>query len=235
VLAVAIAVAIAVAAGLPGAPASGDGGGASGVVDIALTQSYAAWYLVGNQTVPRGDPNTPTTETSYVTIQGAVVRITDSQGKQIRTYTTLTSATIAPSSGALPSYAPVLVTTLDPATLTDLALVNAVSLGGIKRLVTYVRFFGKTLGGLSIESNEFSFPVDVCAACLIRITQQDINPDPRLPQPNCFGNASGSSQNLPIPCFPGQDTSLDCSQCLGNPACLGPAAFPGLVLDAGGG
>ena len=52
----------------------------SGALDTGITSSYNAVFLVGNQIVPRGNPNQPQTETSYVNIQGAVVRILDSDG-----------------------------------------------------------------------------------------------------------------------------------------------------------
>jgi len=50
----------------------------AGTLDIALRKSYEAAFLLANQIVPRGDPSAPETETSFVSIKGAVVRITDS-------------------------------------------------------------------------------------------------------------------------------------------------------------
>src|SRR5580700_1555026 len=69
----------------------------SGLLDLELSnQTYGAEFLVGNQLVPQGTPSAPATETSYVNNQGAVVRITDIDGNQIRTYTQLLGSTIPP-------------------------------------------------------------------------------------------------------------------------------------------
>ena len=54
-----------------------------GTLDTALSPEYTAEFLVGNQIVPAGNPNQPQTETSFVTIKGAVVRIVDSGGNQL--------------------------------------------------------------------------------------------------------------------------------------------------------
>jgi hypothetical protein len=194
---------------------------ASGVLDIALRGSYDPAYLVGNQLVPRGDPTAPKTETSYVTIDHAIVRVTESQsGQQISTFTARTSATIAPSSGTTPSYEPIFVTTLDPSTLADARIANVVSGGGTKKLVTYVRFFGKTLGGQSVESDEFAFPVDVCFGCLVGFSAP------------CTASG-GSSQSQPVPCTPGQDQAIDC--CNIQTVCRALPFVPTGIFDAGAG
>ncbi|HEY5147229.1 MAG TPA: hypothetical protein VII82_10700 [Polyangiaceae bacterium] len=186
-----------------------------GVLDVGLVESYTAEFLVGNQIVPRGDPNQPDTETSFVNIQGAVVRILDSDGKQLTTFTQPAAITIPPSSGTSPGYAPISLTIIDPATALSLGL-NAMNMGSTKRLIPYTRFFGKTLGGDSVESNEFGFPVDVCWGCLVTFSAADVNPT--LKFPNCAGNSSASaSTSMSVPCTIGQDFAVDCSQCSGLP------------------
>src|SRR5579883_380488 len=77
----------------------------SGVLDIDFVQEYNPVYLVGNQMVPEVNSQQLQTETSTVNIQGAVVRITDSSGNQLTTFTRLAAATIYPSTGGVPSYA----------------------------------------------------------------------------------------------------------------------------------
>jgi len=212
----------------------------SGVADIDFVDGYAPTYLVGNQMVPQGNPSTPQDETSFVTIQGAVVRITDSSSppRQLATFTRLTSGPLLPLNGTTPSYTPISVLTIDHDTLLrpDVAGVVSGPDRSIVRLVTYVRFFGQTTGGLSVESGEFEFPVDVCRGCLITFAPQDINPE--FEAPNC-GNAAtgmGGAQTLPIPCTPGQDIPIDCSQCQSIPDCHPPLVVPGGVIpDAGAG
>jgi hypothetical protein len=112
--------------------------------------------------VPEVNSQQLQTETSTVTIQGAVVRITDSGGNQLSTFTRLAAATIYPSTGGVPSFAPISVTTIDSNTLAsdpDIANLPPPSSGttGDVLLVTYVRFFGQTLGGRNVESGEFEF------------------------------------------------------------------------------
>ena len=208
----------------------------SGTVDVDFRNDYTPTYLVGNQTVPRGDPNAPQTETSIITIQGAVVKITDTDGNTIRTFTRLSTATVHPSSGTTPSYSPITVTTIDSTTL--IGLRSKLEGGATVRLVTYVQFFGKTLGGQDVESNNYEFPVDVCMFvpgfnnCLIEFAPQDMNPVAM--EPNCLSAASGmASTTLPVPCVRGQDLGVDCSQCQDIPACRGAATS--VPVDAGGG
>jgi hypothetical protein len=185
----------------------------SGTLDTDFLSGYAATYLVGNQMVPQENPSTPQDETSYVNIQGAVVRITDSSGAQLSTFTRLTSGPLAPLNGTTPSFTPISVLTIDADTLQKPQVAGVVNARGVVRLVTYVRFFGQTTGGDSVESGEFEFPVDVCRGCLITFAPADISPN--YPAPNCAGavSTSGTVTAQPIPCTPGQDIQIDCSQC----------------------
>ncbi len=212
----------------------------SGVLDIDFRSHYDPVYLLGNQLVAEANSQQLMTETSTVTLQGGIVRVTDAQGNQLATFTRLTSATLYPASGGVPSYAPVSITTIDTATIATLKTSQAQILNnrGLLRLVTYVRFFGNTLGGRYVESDEFEFPVDVCKGCLITFSPADINPT--LPIPNCAGNPSAGSSTAQqtLPCEVGQDLAIDCLQCEGlaeNPAdCYGNYRPSGAV-DAGGG
>jgi hypothetical protein len=196
----------------------------SGVFDIAFgRQGYEPTYLIGNQAVPEVNSQQLQTETDIITVQGAIVRITDSSGNQVANFTRLAAATVYPSTGSVPGYAPITVTTIDQATVQgDADLQSNVSTGGTTRLVTYVTFFGITTGGNSIQSGEFEFPVDVCSGCLIGFSSTDVNP--LLPTPNCALAASSSSTSLPSPCVQGQDFTVDCSQCQAVPACQGALA-----------
>jgi hypothetical protein len=213
----------------------------SGTLDVALSVGYEAVFLIGNQLVPQVNANQMQTETSTVKIDGAVVRITNAAGVELAKYTRLSGTTISPSSGGVPGYGVDFLTIVDPGTILN---VNDPNLGGNTihnylgslplrnaevRLVTYVRFFGKTLGGQSVESNEFEFPVDVCDGCLIGYTN-----NPMYATPNCVGNAAaGSSSSMPqVPCFFGQDLGVDCNLCQDRTECRG--AFLGSP-DAGGG
>jgi hypothetical protein len=158
-----------------------------GTLDWDIKRSgYDAVVLLGNQLHPQADPNVPRTETSYIQVQGAVVRITDSQGHQVANYTRLASATIPPSSGSTPGFGAIGLTIVDSAT--EAAHVPPV--GDKVRLITFAKFFGVTLGGQSVESNEYEFPVDICQGCLLNFS--------------CPASASTTSQ----PCIPGQDDTV---------------------------
>jgi len=203
----------------------------SGVLDIALRQQYSPTFLIGNQAEPEVNSQQLQTETNIITVQGAIVRVTNSAGVQVNRFTRLATATVYPSSGSVPGYAPITVTILDSATLMDDAVLEAnVAGGGTSRLVTYVTFFGQTTGGTSVQSNEFEFPVDVCFGCLIGFSATDDNPLSAF-QPNCL-LAGATASSAPSPCIPGQDFTIDCSQCQGIAACRG-AVPAGTVVDAG--
>ncbi len=214
----------------------------TGKLDVAFSHHYDAQFLVGSQIVPRGNPSKPATETSYLSIQGAVVRITDAQGNELKSFTRLTSATIDPASGGAPSYAVLGTTILDQATVESPAVLGAVVTGEVKRLVSYVHFFGQTFGGQSVESGEFAFPVDVCLGCLITFSAQDVRHLCYDPPVNCYGNTATSTgaTTLPVPCNPGQDFPIDCQQCPGVAECLTnppppPPSSASCIVDAGAG
>jgi hypothetical protein len=211
----------------PLAPSSMDTFISSGVLDVALRTQYDAAFLVGNQLVPQSNPQQLREETARVTVRGAVVRITDTDGNQLRTYTVTTSATIDPATtGGEPSFEPVFATILDTATVNaspDVQTLKMNGLGGAgsARFLTFTRFFGATLGGTAVESDEFEFPIDVCYGCLIGFTNAGSGPTP-----NCGGMAPSSAPV--IPCIVGQDQGVPCYACLGeSPACFGVAADAG--------
>lgn len=198
----------------------------SGVLDVALKQTYEGGFLVGNQMIPQVNSNQLQTETSFVTIQGAVVRVTDKSGNVLgKPFTRLTAATIPPSSGGVPGFAPIFVTIVDQLALQGSSDVQALmgGQGGSVRLVTYVRFFGKTTGGQSVESNEFEFPIDVCNGCLVSNYQP----------PNCVISATSmQSAQTQVPCIIGQDLPVDCSVVCGD---LAGCSNNSSIVDAGAG
>ena len=207
----------------------------SGLLDISLQNEYHGVFLVGNQMVPQVNPNQLQTETSFVTIRGAIVRVTDRAGNSVRPdFTYRTSATIPPSAGGVPGYAPVFATIVDAMAIQGASEISGLLLGqgGSVRLLTYVRFYGTTTGGQSVESNEFQFPVDVCNGCLVGFTN-----DPSAQTPNCVANAlSSMTTSTPqIPCRVGQDLPVDCALvCEDIPQCA--QNTPSLVIsDAGPG
>jgi hypothetical protein len=175
-----------------------------------------------------------------VTIKGAIVQVTDAAtGAAISpSFTSLASVVLPPAQGTTPGYSALPnITLLDEMTVANLGpLFNAE-----RRLLVYAKFFGDTLGGQYVESDNFQFPVNVCDGCLIYFSQSDISP--LCQNVNCKGNASSMSQTPQVPCN-GEDFSIDCQVCLGNPICdppcipvveggVAPVTTPTPVADAG--
>lgn len=179
-----------------------------GTLDTAFRSEYDAVFLLANQLVAQSNPSQVQTETSHINIQGAIVRVTDAAGNQLDSYTSLTSGTVYAAIGGTPGYAVVSATAVSQKALKA----AGGSASGSVTVVSYLKFFGHTLGGDYIESNEFEFPVDVCSGCLVTFAQTDINTC--YENLNCLGSATGAAgAALTAPCVPGQDTPVDCSQC----------------------
>ncbi len=216
-----------------------------GTLDVDFRTQYDAVFLIGDQMVAQANGQQLQTETSTVDIQGAIVRDTDAAGNTLDSFTSLTSGTVYPSTGTIPGY---LSTS---ATIASQKAVNALvaqkgsglSSGGSSTLVTYVKFYGYTLGGNYIESNDFEFPIDICAGCLLgfsgsEVTECCVNGTCVAPKtPNCLSPSSNAG-SLPQPCRLGQDTSIDCSQCQDHAVCRGAysaGGVPALCEDGGAG
>ncbi|HXX66248.1 MAG TPA: hypothetical protein VEK07_03650 [Polyangiaceae bacterium] len=191
-----------------------------GLLDIDLSVSYEAEFLIGNQMIAQANPNAPKTETSFIQVQGAVVTIKDSTGSQVLAqYTDNSSVTVPPASGGTPGFAPVGITIVDANTVLKYGA------NGL-RVLTFTQFFGVTLGGQSVQSNVYEFPVDMCEGCLI-----DYLNAPGYPLPNCVNSANVAAP-MSEPCIPGQDLAISCLLCLDNTDC-NPQVQPFPTPDAG--
>jgi len=181
-----------------------------GVLDTAFRSEYDGVFLVANQLVTESNPNQVQTETSNINVQGAIVRDTDAAGNQLDSFTSLTSGTVYAAVGGTPGYAIISATVISQKAIQA----SGSTAGGTKTVVGYVKFFGHTLGGDYIESNEFEFPVDLCTGCLVQSASADI--DPCYQNVNCRAalNGMGGASSQTVPCVQGQDTPVDCSQCL---------------------
>ncbi len=187
-----------------------------GVMDVSFTNAYQAELLVGNQMNQRGNSDEFRVETNRVQLQGSVVRVTDSSGAQLSTYTVVGGGFVDPGSGGSPSYSTFGTTLIDENTGAQLAQ-KGIGYNDLVRLIAYVKVFGTTLGGQHVESDEFVFPVSVCYGCLVSFPSG--SDDPSLAQqPNCLGTPSSSSGTV-TPCIYGQDQPIDCTTCQGNAVC----------------
>jgi hypothetical protein len=181
----------------------------SGIWDVGLAEDYSPAVLVGNQMISRMDPLRPTTETNRIELQGATVRLTDAAGTQIATFTSLTSGTVDPASGTQPGYTATFATIGDPATADSLrnSLPDRYT---PKTLVAYFKLYGVTLGGTSVESNEFQYPIKACKGCLVAFSTN------ALGQVDC---ATPPTTGAAVSCVPGQDQPTSCYYCNGR--CIG--------------
>jgi hypothetical protein len=191
-----------------------------GALDVSLASAYSPVVIVGNQMVPRGDGTQARTETNRVQLRGAVVRVTDSAGNQISTFTSLTEGVIDPASGVTPGLGQAALTIVDPATA-DALRQSLPNRSARKTILTFFKVFGQTLGGVYVESGEFQHVVDVCSGCLVVFPSDAV--DTKQAGPNCaLGFPTGTQINgstISLPCIQGQDQLTDCRLCQGNPAC----------------
>src|SRR5262249_34530488 len=66
-----------------------------------------------------------------------------------------------------------------------------------KTVIVYVKAFGQTLGGRSVESGEYQWPLRVCKGCYV-VFDSDCTAAPTMPL---------------VPCFAGQDQPVSCYRC----------------------
>ncbi len=79
--------------------------------------------------------------------------------------------------------------------------------GSTVTILLRVKFFGVTAAGREIDSNLFTYPVQLCVGCLLDVPAEAI--DPAFPTPNCR-ITEGFDSNLNDVCTPGQDEPIDC-------------------------
>ncbi len=211
-----------------------------GKLDLAFGNSeYNATFLIGNQLVAQANSENLKTETSIINIEGAIVVDTDAAGDQLDTFTAPASGTVLPSTGTVPGYSSIgaVVTSATAMAALLKAEGSNVNSGGSTLIISYVKFFGHTLGGTYVESNNFEYPITICktsennSSCLVNFSQSEeiscLNPatgtSEVLQTPNCLA-PSTTAESLPVPCLAGQDTVIDCSQCLTVAGCHG--AYP---------
>ena len=165
--------------------------------------------LVGNQLSPRGDNVNVRSESNRAHINGAIVRVTDPNGALLGEFTSLGSGFVDPGINNAPSYGSILVTTIDAPTRQKIAA--ALPIGQTKLVLANVKAFGKTLGGVDLESGEFQVPIRLCNGCLVSFATGD---DPATPGIDCNLPLGGTAGGTTVtPCFPGQDEATPCQTC----------------------
>jgi len=194
----------------------------SGTLDIGLLATYQPVALFGNQMLARQSNESIRTETSRVTVQGVTVHVTGAGGAIDRSFTALTSGLADPGTTDAPGFGVATVTLVDQDTTERLR--DSIPVGGTLLLTVRFKMFGQTLGGQSLESDEFQFPVNVCRGCLVAFVDgsEDEAERQTTGKPNCHAPLTGSSSGgvtLAAPCVLGQDQPADCRLCKSFAVC----------------
>jgi hypothetical protein len=180
-----------------------------GTLDVAIRGDYSAILLVGGQGLQRADALNARVEPNRAHLNGAVVTVTDPNGGTINEFTALGSGFVDPGQGTTPSFGLIGVTLIDQATSTRIGVAPGAP---AKLVVANAKVFGKTLGGVDLESGEFQFPIRVCNGCLLDFSTGD---DLAVQGRDCnrtIDTTAGGGGSEP-PCTPGQDENTPCQFC----------------------
>jgi len=181
-----------------------------GVMDLALTDEYSPWLLVGNQLQNRKNPSEIRVDTGTVAIEGVVTTVRDPSGAVVHEFTSLRSGSVEASTGNDVIYSAVEAVAIDAAT-TAIVRDDVKARGAAGRLVIAgMKVFGTTLGGTAVETQEFSFPVKLCYGCLIAFPSDA--DDPAQPGVDCLGTTPAGDGSAAACAF-GQDQPVDCRAC----------------------
>lgn len=197
------------------------------LVDVGLTDSYFAVFLIGNQLITRGDPQNNRAESNRAHINGGVVRVTEPDGRLIREFTSLAAGFNDPSNNNTPGYGVSGLTVFDPGTADivcgrdapDKPCVALPNRGTSKTVLINVKVFGTTLGGVDVESGEYQMPMQVCNGCLVKFDGYDTGVDPLKPAPDNCNLPAEKTAGTDGPCRVGQDVPISCRTCQGLPIC----------------
>jgi hypothetical protein len=192
-----------------------------GFVDLAITSSYTAYPLIGNQLESRGNAKQSVAEPNRVVVQGAEVELKaldDSAIPGVGAFTVLATGTVDPAAAGSsdPSYGVSSVQLIPPAVGDKLRNLLKV-LGASQQLKASVKVFGHTLGNRDVESGVVDFPITVCLGCSVVVPSDAVSPTSAF---NCLVTAPSTGTTSKTSCTPGQDSPTDCRSCQAtNAAC----------------
>jgi len=191
-----------------------------GVLDLALTSSYTATLLVGNQFQSAAStPSAPQTE--RISLHGAEVELATANGTPLGTYSTAGTGFVDTAADTS-AYGSI------PVTLVPAALREGVSLQGEEPIVATVKVTGEALDGTSMTSSALTFPIDVCLGCLVQYPPNAADPTQPLGSTyKCVTYDPSGAESAPAPCIMGQDTAFSCTLCAASlELCRDPAQNP---------
>lgn len=211
--------------------ANAAGGGsfrARGVLDIAVTNSYVMYPLVQNVLVPSeeveftglgggaGGLQGTEWEANSITLTRAVAEFDGPaalgiSGREVE----------IPLSGSMtPADFTAVELEVIPSTFATILADSPLLQNPFDRatLLVRIKFFGITAAGREVDSNQFTYPIEICRECLIDIPLEAI--DVSQPLPNCANLSSTTEQgedgtvtistDIEPGCTPGQDEPIDC-------------------------
>jgi hypothetical protein len=182
------------------------------VLDVSIRNGYQAVYNVQNQLVPRQDNLNSRAEVNRIRINGAEVTLTDGAGATLASFRGLSTQVVVDPQG----FAAVGVNLVDPQT--SVKLKSSIPVGQSQEIVARVKMFGTTLGNTEVQSAEFQQIINVCNKCLAFFPPEATDPSLVTPQQprNCSAILEPKGD---APCSVGQDATVDCRFCRGNPGC----------------
>jgi hypothetical protein len=183
-----------------------------GVLDLSLRNGYTAGLLVGSQLTQRGSRDQLRTETARLSLRGAEVSLETPDGGVLAEYTTIGTGFVDPAGGSEPGFGAIAADLIPPGAPLAPGLV-----------VARVRVFGDTLGGQTIESNEYPFPIYVCSGCLVNYP---VDAADTTQGPGIYVCALRSDEATVVEdkiCALGQDVVVPCTICAAqSPVCQDP-------------
>jgi len=207
-----------------------------GLLDVGVRDSYTAVLHVGNQMIARGDPNAPRAESNRIHINGAVIRVTDPNNNALAgcpkdcEFTSFADGAVAdPQTANTPSFIAASLIAIDEPTANTIAgIVTGPS--STTLVIANIKVFGKTLGGVDVESGEFRFPIRACNGCSVKFTNADYAPRPPTCARDVNATASASTEGG---CFVGQDAPTNCEDCLDRLVCKPCTSDQDCAFDRG--
>jgi hypothetical protein len=190
----------------------------SGKLDIAARSDYSAPIIVRNQLQSRVNRDTNRTEPNRFVVEGTITRVTFPSGEVVDEFSSFASRVIDPDPGQQPGSGVVSALLVSPNTIAQIKAKRGEFNDRRKEVavIANVKVFGRTLGGVEVESAEFPFPITVCRGCAINFSCASATL-------GCGGAIDSTTQGCAPVCNVGQDQPYPCQLCItGDPAC----AFP---------
>lgn len=197
-----------------------------GTLDAALSTHYFVYVLVGNQMVARGDFKQARSEPNRVILKGADVHLKDmTTGGEVGFYSVTVVGEVDPQTNGDATYGLAAFELIPHEVGVQIhnALLAAQQAGKATAQSYEARFkiYGTSLGGVDVQSGDFTFPVDVCYGCTVVYPSDAYDPtlDPKSVNCKKSGAAATTTTTGTIACLIGQDGITDCRNCQNNPVC----------------